>query len=69
MVTPITSPPPTSDFDGNSTIDFADFLLFIEQFGLNQGDEGYEAKYDLNGDGAIGFGDFLIFASDFGKAG
>ena len=43
------------------------FLLFVEQFGLSRGDEGYDARFDLDGDGTIGFGDFLIFANDFGK--
>ena len=36
-------------------------------FGARQGDEKYEAKYDLNGDGEIGFSDFVIFAQNFGK--
>ena len=56
---------PNSDFDGNGVVDFADFLLFVGQFGTRQGDGRYEAKYDLDGDGAIGFGDFLIFVSNF----
>lgn len=56
----------TIDFDGNGTIGFADFLLFIAQFGLSRGDAGYDAQFDLDGDGAIGFGDFLIFVNDFG---
>ena len=56
---------PNSDFDGNGVVDFADFLLFVGQFGTRQGDGRYEAQYDLDGDGAIGFGDFLIFVSNF----
>ena len=56
----------TPDFDGDGTVGFADFLQFAAQFGLSQGDAGYEARYDLDGDGTIGFGDFLIFASKFG---
>ena len=57
-----------ADFDRDGTIGFADFLLFVGQFGLRQGSVGYDAQYDLDGDGAIGFGDFLIFASTFGKS-
>ena len=57
----------TTDFDGDGTVGFADFLQFAVQFGLSQGDTGYDARYDLDGDGTIGFGDFLIFANDFGK--
>ena len=55
------------DFSGDGRVDFADFLLFVQQFGLSQSDEGYDARYDLDSDGTIGFGDFLIFASAFGK--
>ena len=58
-----------ADFDGNGAVDFVDFLQFAENFGLNQGDAGYDAEYDLDGDGAIGFGDFLIFARAFGRLG
>ena len=48
-------------------VGFTDFLRFAQQFGLSQGDPGYDARYDLDGDGAIEFGDFLIFANAFGK--
>ena len=63
------TPPPasTSDFNGDGIVGFPDFLLFVEQFGLNQNDEGYEARFDLDGNGTIAFGDFLIFANNFGK--
>ena len=65
----ITSPTPVSasDFDGDGTVGFADFLQFVEQFGFSRSAEGYEARFDLNGDGVIGFGDFLIFVNAFGK--
>ena len=58
-----------ADFDGSGTIDFADFLAFIDQLGLSRGDAGYDARYDLDGDGVIGIGDFLIFVNAFGKTG
>ena len=58
---------PCSDFDGSGTVDIADFLLFVDQFGTNQGDRTYEAKYDLDGDRAIGIGDFFIFVENLGK--
>ena len=63
--TPASAPIP--DFDGDGTVGVSDFLLFVEQFGFNQGDEGYEARFDLDGDGVIGIGDFLIFVDNFGK--
>ena len=55
------------DFDGDGNIGFGDFVLFAGVFGSSQGDEEYNARYDLNGDGEIGFTDFVIFAQDFGK--
>ena len=55
------------DFDGDGTIGFGDFLKFAEKFGLDQGDDGYDAQYDLNDDGEIGFSDFVLFAQNFGK--
>ena len=59
----------TSDFDGDGTVNIADFLLFVGQFGFSQDDAGYEARFDLDGDGVIGIGDFLIFVDNFGNAG
>ena len=58
---------PSPDFDTDGEIGFADFLIFTEQFGFSEGDEGYEARFDLNGNGEIGFADFLIFVDNFGK--
>ncbi len=55
------------DFDGDGTIGFGDFVKFAANFGLVQGDDGYDAQYDLNGDDEIGFGDFVIFAQNFGR--
>ena len=50
-ITPSTPPSLTSDFDGDGIVGFADFLLFVVQFGFSEGDEGYNARYDLDGDG------------------
>ena len=58
---------PASDFDGDGTVGFADFLQFVEQFGLSETEEAYQARFDLNGNGVVGFGDFLIFVNAFGK--
>ena len=62
-------PTATPDFSGDGAVDIADFLLFVEQFGLSQGDAGYDARFDLDEDGAIGIGDFLIFVNAFGTSG
>ncbi len=59
----------TPDFDGDGTVGITDFLLFVDQFGLSQGDAGYDARFDLDGDGVIGISDFLIFVNAFGQKG
>ena len=66
LVQPL-SAAPSPDFDESGAVDFTDFLLFVSAFGAREGQERYDAKYDLNGDGEIGFGDFLFFAGDFGR--
>ena len=58
--------PPPADFDGSGVVDLPDFLLFISAFGAREGQEKYEARYDLNGDGEIAIDDFLLFVSSFG---
>ena len=55
------------DFDGDGTVGFSDFVQFASRFGEQQGDAGFDSRFDLDGDGAIGFSDFLIFARNFGK--
>ena len=73
-IAPAVSPPPVPpqttdpDFNDDGSVGFADFVLFAQQFGLREGDTGYDAKYDLDEDGAVGFGDFVIFANAFGKS-
>ena len=53
------------DFNGNGQPDFADFLLFIQNFGLTRSDTSYQRHFDLNGDGHINFTDFIIFANQY----
>ena len=50
-----------SDFDGDGSVNFNDFLAFAGAFGSS------EAAFDLSGDGKVDFSDFLLFAQDFGK--
>ncbi|MDE2698872.1 MAG: dockerin type I domain-containing protein, partial [Gemmatimonadota bacterium] len=65
----IQSQTPSPDFDGDGIVGISDLLLFVDYFGLTQGDAGYDARYDLDGDGTVGLSDFLIFANAFGKEG
>ena len=53
------------DFNGDGAVTIADFLLFVDVFGLTEGDDGFNADMDLNGDGTIGIPDFLIFVEHF----
>jgi len=57
---------PNMDFDSDGGIDFGDFLLFAKNYGKQEGDEGFDAKFDLNGNGKVDFADFLIFAKNYG---
>ena len=57
----LTPADPRTDFNGNGTVDFPDFLEFAQAFGST------ESKYDLNGNGTVDFADFLTFADSFGK--
>ena len=66
-VTPVVSMP-SPDFDENGTVGISDFTLFVDVFGAQEGQEGYEARYDLDGDGEIGISDFSIFVDSFGEA-
>lgn len=63
--TAISGPMIRSDFNGDCTVGFEDFLVFATAF--NQPVAAHPAC-DLNGDGAVGFEDFLVFTSDFGKS-
>lgn len=59
-------PSRSPDFDGDGVVQFGDFLLFAEVFGLDVLDPGQE-RFDLDGDGTIAFSDFLIFSGSFGR--
>ena len=54
-----------ADFNDDGAVTIADFLLFVDVFGLSEGDDGFNADMDLNGDGTIGIPDFLIFVEHF----
>ena len=59
---------PSLDFDGSGIVDFPDFLIFVSAFGSEEGQDKYDAKYDLNSDGKIAFEDLLILTDNFGKS-
>ncbi|HJP34331.1 MAG TPA: hypothetical protein QGF95_27615 [Candidatus Latescibacteria bacterium] len=47
-------------------VGFDDFFLFADNFGLGEGQEGYDATYDVVPNGQVDFDDFFRFADDFG---
>jgi hypothetical protein len=56
----------TGDFNGDGEVDFADFFLFADHFGLTE-DENWDSRYDLDDSGEVGFADFFLFADSFGR--
>lgn len=53
---------PKADFDNNGKVDFADFLLLANQFGVEQ----FDPRFDLDSNGAVNIDDFVAFAEVFG---
>ena len=58
-----------SDFDGDGTVGFPDFIVLAQAFGSRSGDARYESRTDLDGDGAVAFPDFILFVQYFGRQG
>ena len=57
----------TGDFDDDGQVGITDFLIFVEAFGTQSGQENFDPKFDLDSDGRVGISDFLIFVNSFGK--
>lgn len=55
----------TGDFNGDRTVNFDDFFLFVDAFGKSASAAG--AVYDMDNTGAVDFGDFFLFVDNFGK--
>ncbi len=53
------------DFDGNGTVEFADFLVLSSNFGAEVDTYG---EGDVNCDGQVAFDDFLVLSSTFGQS-
>jgi hypothetical protein len=51
-----------TDFDGNGTVNFEDFLGFAGAFGTSS------PTYDINQNGVVDFSDFLTFVENFGRS-
>lgn len=57
----------TGDLDGDSDVDFQDFLIFAAMFGAQVGEADYDSRADFDADGDVDFSDFLTFAVAFGQ--
>jgi hypothetical protein len=68
VVTIPSDPVEASDFSGDGTVDFSDFLTFAQNFGKSSSDSDFNTRIDLNQDGSVDFADFLAFAQQFGKS-
>ena len=60
--------PARADFNGDGTVDFNDFLLFVSVFNKNSADPDFDGRMDFDGNGTIEFPDFLQFVSVFGQS-
>ena len=58
----------STDFDGDGEVGITDFLLFVEVFGTQSGQNNFDPRFDLDGNGIVDITDFLLFVDSFGKA-
>ena len=56
------------DFDGNNTVNFNDFFLFVDRFGETTSSPDFDSKFDLDNSGSITFDDFFVFVDNFGNS-
>ena len=45
--------PMASDFDGNGVVGFTDFLILVNSFNTQSGDETFDPRVDLDGNGRM----------------
>jgi len=54
-------------FGADSRVDYDDFFIFADHFGLSAGAEAFEPAFDLSPNNQIDLDDFFVFADNFGK--
>lgn len=64
LVEPACNPDSGGDLDGNGTVEFADFLVLADNFGMSATDH---STGDIDCNGTVEFADFLVLAENFGK--
>ena len=51
---------------GGEVVGYDDFFVFADHFGLAEGDQGFDAIFDIVANGAVDYDDFFHFADEFG---
>ena len=54
-------------FGANNRVDFDDFFVFADHFGMTVEDDLYDAAFDIVPNNAIDLDDFFAFADNFGR--
>lgn len=54
-------------FGADARVDYDDFFIFADNFGLTAGSETFDKAFDLSPNNAVDFDDFFVFADNFGK--
>ena len=54
-------------FGADVRVDYDDFFIFADNFGLTAGSESFDSAFDLSPNNAVDFDDFFVFADNFGR--
>ena len=54
-------------FGSNNKVDFDDFFIFADHFGMNVENDMYDSAFDIVPNNAIDLDDFFAFADNFGR--
>jgi hypothetical protein len=54
-------------FGADARVDYDDFFIFADNFGLTAGSETFDSAFDLSPNNAVDFDDFFVFADNFGR--
>jgi len=54
-------------FGVDNKVDYDDFFIFADHFGLQAGEGAFDPAFDLVADNQVNFADFFVFADNFGR--
>jgi hypothetical protein len=55
-------------FGSDARVDYDDFFIFADHFGMGAEDEAFDPAFDLSRNNQVDFDDFFVFADNFGRA-